>query len=306
MSQEHDPRRIVSWRRRWIAAFLMVFLATSRPAVGGEGLLQAARTDVREPSIPEPSQPAEERRRNTSRRPDEESPYDESSTESPFKNWLLPAAFGLGMVAASPILGPRYLLLDEGDVGHYPRFPYEGGLPGYLMIEPEVPLDGFPWSTRIRTEYADNFDDLSLIGGRLLYELSTPRFGADVAMNYRREALAAGAHDSVWTGDTNLVYRFAQSENWQFRAGVGANWLADSRNTEWGYNLTYQFDWFPSQPWVISAELDWGEVGHAHLLHLRSTIGCQIRGVEVYTGYDHFDLGPSVLNGLVAGLEFWF
>jgi hypothetical protein len=75
---------------------------------------------------------------------------------------------------------------------------------------------------------------------------------------------------------------------------------------DWGYNFTYSCDWFPHPPWVLSAELDWGEVGHAHLVHVRATIGCQFRGVEIYAGYDYFDLGPVPLSGMVGGLEFWF
>jgi hypothetical protein len=302
-----DPTR--SFRSLWCRVCLTFVLILAVPLQGSaQGVLQAMRTDVRVPDASPAAEdgqpdPAPDKSKKKSRR--KWSDADDDEDHSWPAELLAVAALAAGCAVTTPIWGPRYLLDDTGELGFYPRFPYEEELPGYVMIDPEVPITAFPWSTRLRGEYGDSFDDVSYVNGHLLFE-TTSRFGADADANYRWETAAAGSHDSLWTGDTNLLYRFAQSEHWQFRAGAGASWIADSAGVDWGYNLTYSCDWFPRRPWILSAEMDWGEVGHAHLVHLRATIGCQFHGVEFYTGYDYFDLGRRPLSGMVGGLQFWF
>jgi hypothetical protein len=307
MSLSENFRRFgtsaMQWHHRWKRRFAMLAILLSAANLPGnavaQGTLETVRKDVRV---------ADERTVSAETEPAPPSKRDKSKSSNG-GGWPLEvvglAVFAAGCAVAAPIWGPRYLLDDYGELGFYPRFPYEEGLPGYLMIEPEIPLEPFPWSTRVRGEYGESFDDTSFVAGHLLLE-TTSRFGGDLDVNYRWETTGAGARDTLWTGDMNLLYRFAQSEHWQFRAGGGVNWIADPVGDDWGYNFTYSCDWFPHAPWVLSAELDWGEVGHAHLVHVRATIGCQFHGAEIYAGYDYFDLGPIPLGGMVGGVQFWF
>ena len=103
-----------------------------------------------------------------------------------------------------------------------------------------------------------------------------------------------------------MTYRFAQSDFGQFRAGLGINWLNDPSQTNLGFNFTYGADIFPAKPWVFSAVLDAGTLGHAGLFRFRTTAGVAYRSVELYTGYEYTDIGSVHWNGLIGGVRLWF
>jgi hypothetical protein len=223
---------------------------------------------------------------------------------------LWAAAFvGVGFVATSPFWGPN-CLIEHGNQGHafFQAYPYELG-DGYLTfderLDGETPPYAFAWSARLRGEYADDFDSLTRYGGHVLVEHAC-RWGLDSETNYWRESIGAGAHDHLWTGDANVVVRFAQNEFVQMRSGAGVAWLADDIDSEFGFNFTYGGDIYPIKPLVISAELDAGWIGEAWLIHLRSTVGVQWKQVEVYTGYDYLEIGQVQLDGFVAGVRVTF
>jgi len=205
----------------------------------------------------------------------------------------------------SPIWGPCAAVGDDYSVEYtFPRFPYGGGRPGYMRI----PVDAEPgrrFAGRLRVDYADNFDDLERIGGRLLLSTST-RFGLDTGMSRFEESLHGGAYDHLWLGNLNVVYRFAQSPRSQWRIGLGMNWLDDPIDTDYGFNFTYGFDFFPRRPWVFSTEIDWGTLGHAELFHFRTTAGAILGPVESYVGYEYWDIDRAQSNALLAGVRVWF
>ena len=90
------------------------------------------------------------------------------------------------------------------------------------------------------------------------------------------------------------------------RVGAGINWFSDRNGSELGFNLTYGGDWFPVDPFIVSADLDWGEVGHASLFHAKVTAGIQYHRAEIYTGYDYLDISNSQFNNFIAGVRLWF
>jgi hypothetical protein len=160
------------------------------------------------------------------------------------------------------------------------------------------------WACRLRAEYTNDFDDVSCIGAHMLLS-SASRFGLDTGFDYLQEDLPGGRRDYLTTGDFNVVYRFAQSEQVQFRAGLGFNWLDDEIDTNLGFNFTYGVDVFPCEPWVVSATLDLGTLGHTSLFHFRTTAGVVVHRVEVYTGFEYRDIGSTQINGLVGGIRLW-
>lgn len=188
---------------------------------------------------------------------------------------------------------------------YFPSYPYQGATEGYMMIDPWLPELPKAWALRSRVEYGDDFDDLSRIGGHFLFE-TTSRFGLETELNYRRETLGIGMQDSLWTGDTNLVYRFWQTPRVQQRIGFGVNWLSDDIDREFGWNVTYSGDWYPHRPWVISSELDYGRLGSAKLFHARATTGLQWDRVELFIGYDYYDVGSAQIDGMVSGMRLSF
>ena len=209
----------------------------------------------------------------------------------------------IGYVITSPFWGP-HAAVDQGyDVpGYFNSGPYSNGCCGLMQIggydQPPNHL------TRFDVEYAFDFDDLERMGGRLLWE-DTCRIGVDASLNYFQEDLPAG-DDDLWLGDANAVFRFAQCETLVMRAGVGINWMADNQRGDAGINFTYGADWFPAEPLVFSTEFDVGTLGDAGLFHGRATVGVVRDQVEIYTGYDYYNVGGTGLGTFIAGLRVWF
>lgn len=287
------------------------------PEARAGDLLQLLRDELRpadesdgsgsQPASPPPAKNDSRRRQHNP--PNSSNQYCDSNgnCNDDFSGSLFTAgAFLAGCVVASPFVVPKRLLEDDyADRGYFPQFPYEADLPGYLMIDPWVPQAPRLWGGRLRGEYGDDFDSLSRIGGGLVLD-TTLRVGLDTEFNYRYQNVGPGRRDSLWTGDANLVFRFAQDEHWAMRSGVGFNWLADASDANYGFNFTYAADWFPVRPWIFSTELDWGRLGPRALFHIRTTAGVQWHGVEAYTGYDYFDVGHFQSGGLIGGVRLWF
>jgi opacity protein-like surface antigen len=227
-----------------------------------------------------------------------------SDDENSFGGKVLGAGLMAGLSAASsPFWGPHEALEDESsDKGYFPDFPYhetDGSL------ENSKSARGFHDTLIIlRGQYGNDFGGLSHANGRLIVDTAS-RFGFDTEFFYRYEDLTRGS-DHLWMGDANLTYRFAQNDYWQFRTGVGVNWLSDRFGTEDGFNFTYGLEYFPTKPWVVTADLDWGKIGNAKLFHGRTTIGVTRNGWGVFTGYDYLRLDKVRLHTWINGIEYRF
>jgi hypothetical protein len=262
-----------------------------------EDVLQKLRDDVRAASSG-----AGDAGNQGSHRP---SAYDPANPECDGGQSFFEATAGLILGGlSSPFWVPPAALGDDYTAfASFPRFPYDG-VPGYLGTSC-VPPRPRAWAGRLSVEYLETFDDLDVIGGRLLVSTAS-RFGLDTQMDYFRETLRNGRHDQLWTGDCNLVFRFAQCDFAEFRAGLGFNWLSDPVRDDFGFNFTYGADVFPRRPWVISADLDWGTLGRAELFRFRTTIGVTVQRFEFYTGYEYTDIDRMHLNSLIGGVRVWF
>ncbi len=217
----------------------------------------------------------------------------------------LAAFLAAGVLAGvtSPFWGPNVALEDDiSQAGYFPEHPYENA-EGSLLYD-KSPRGAHDSLIVLQGQYGDNFDNIIHANGRVLMEHSS-RFGFDTEFFYRNEDVQTG-HDELWTGDFNVTYRFAQSEKWQFRAGLGANWLVYNDQADEGINFTYGADWFPADPVVVSALLDWGRVGDAGLFHGRTTIGLSHNGWGVFTGYDFFEIGHQEIHSWINGIELRF
>lgn len=236
-------------------------------------------------------------------------PDQDSKTEDSTDGSTLLGAAILG-AGTSPFWLPPMLMDDDyGQVDFFRRYPYQHDSQGFMAPDEES-YEPYPWFLRFRGEYLDDFDDLSRIGGRLLFD-TVSRFGADLEVNRWDEMGPSRppdetATDNLWTGDANLLFRFAQNSRMQMRAGVGINWLADSKDANAGVNFTYSTDIFPWNPWILSAELDGGWLGHAGYFHGRGTVGIHYHRLEIYGGYDYFDAGGVQLAGPLVGIGVWY
>ena len=289
---------------RWLlfqTGLVLAMLSGNSTRLLADGMLSKLRQEVRDPSQNVlPDEPARPKKNYQHSQWDDEEDDDYSFRE--FCGELLLMGF------TAPFWGPPAYLEDDYEVvGHFFSHPYQAKQPGLMAIGslPALNRKLDTWSLRVDAEYADSFDATARIGGHALLQ-STSRWGLDGGCDYRYENLPGGNRDQLWTGDFNVVYRFAQSENVQYRSGLGVNWLADREDRNFGFNFTYGVDWLPRQPWIISAEIDLGTLDQATLVHGRLTTGIQIGALEVYTGYDYYDVGQVDLSNFVSGLRIWY
>lgn len=215
--------------------------------------------------------------------------------------------FGQMFLAAlsAPFTVPIALLNDGHDIeARFPDYPYADDLPGSLVKE--TPYQGHTkdWVANLQLFAIPETSDINRYGGRIVLD-SAVRWGIDTETNFWYESSSAGS-DHVWTGDANVFYRFAESEEVQMRAGFGVNWLSDRIGTNAGLNFTYGLDWFPRKPFTISTVFDFGSIGRGTLFHNRTTAGLMMGPVEAFAGYDYFQIGSTSFHGPVAGLGFRF
>ncbi len=217
--------------------------------------------------------------------------------------YMIPSEYCVGIDEYHALAPDRFHDLGDDDD---PLVKYmEHPLARYRRADGSLSVNPRNWSGRIRFEYADDFDDISRVGTHMLLSTSS-RFGLDMEMNGFHEDLLGTARDELWLGDFNAIYRFAQSERAQFRAGLGMNWLDDPIDTDFGFNFTYGVDFFPARPWILSATLDWGTLGSAELFRFRTSLGLIIDRVEVYSGYEYLDIDDSQTGSLMGGIRVWF
>jgi len=212
---------------------IAVSVQCSPRSLFAQGALAAIRESVRTPSAPsEPSEDESSSKRKSAKRRRSRDYHHDDDDYSWFGSLFWEAAlYGV----TSPIWGPIAITGDDySSAGYFPEYPYQHGIDGYMMIDPWLPSEPFMYSLQARTEYADNFDGISRIGTRALFDTAT-RFGIDSEVNYWRESLAIGQHDDLWTGEANLVFRFTQTDWMQMRTGLGMNWLADDAGTDLGF-----------------------------------------------------------------------
>lgn len=231
---------------------------------------------------------------------------DENSLTAVLFGPLLRAgAIGAIHLAGAPFTVPNHWL-EGGDLygsAYFPTWPYDA-TEGSLIVENPDLNSHRTFGGRLQIFGATDFDDLQRYQVRLLAE-QTNRFGVDTETGLLRQTVPDG-RDELWLGDFNLTYRFAQSEHVQFRAGIGANWLADSVRGDAGFNFTYQVDVFPREPWTASALFDIGTLGDATLFHGRGTVGVMVRQWEIFTGYDYLSIGDFDSHGVLGGLSLHF
>jgi hypothetical protein len=209
-------------------------------------------------------------------------------------------------ILSAPFSLPIRVAGDDWDhVTEFPDFPFADDVKGSLLVNNFDKVYKQSWTGTLQAIAIPQAHDIDRFGGRLLLD-SASRFGIDTESNFWTKGLISKPSDELWTGDANLVFRFAESERVQWRAGAGVNWLSDSARTNTGINFTYGFDWFPVRPWTVSSVIDFGSLGHAGLFHNRTTVGAMIGPTELFAGYDYFAVGSATFHGPVAGVGWRF
>jgi len=271
---------------------IFVLLLLSQVVVAGD--LDRVSDKIKE------SQPSEPKKKRPHRHHDHD--CDDDGGEDFLSSLLGPPIF---ITVTSPWWIPHVAVGDDFEISAYfADYPYQDPLPGYLTRDADLFNQTDDWAGRISTEYATDFSGLERIGTDLLIENSS-RIAVDAEFNSWFEDLPTGKEDA-YSGDVNLVYRFAQSETVQFHSGIGVNWFANDGRGDAGFNFTYGATLFPVKPFVIQTELDAGNVGSAGLFHFNTSIGVILNRFEAFTGYDYTSIGGVPLQGWTAGFTIWF
>ena len=283
-----------------------------------EGKLQRVREEVRQKPEEKPS--SREEKKDNDKDEDDSWLCQEDDGSDSSCGTLIAGILGAGIlfIAGSPFWVPHILLGDDFHVdGYFPPYPYVDHRPGYLWFDHrfeyprrhELPdredlANLRSWSGRVSLENGNDFDGLNRFNGQLLLE-TTCRFGLQTSWNYYHERIG-GCTDQLLIGDANVVFRFAQHEQMQMRAGLGVRVLNDQADTDFGFNFTYGADIYPAKPLVLSLSLDAGNLGSAGVFHGRATLGVIYSRWEIYGGYDYLRIGSAALQGPMAGMRFWF
>jgi hypothetical protein len=304
--------KLVARPRPVQTAIAVLLLAFGRPAAAAESLA-GLREDVRTPSSGSREPEKKDDDRPVDKDDDCYRPYgDECEDDDDWSSGLVAGGMYLaGVGLTSPFWLPHVALGDNFQTpGYFAHYPYQYDV-GFMLIDPveALGLEGsrvpYWWNVRARGEFGSGLDDLDWIGGRLFIETKS-RWGVEGDFRYVLEDVGGGIHDDAWIGDANVLFRFAQSEWLQFRTGLGMNYLSDRAGTDLGFNFTYAVDAQPIRTLLFTAELDLGTLGHASVVHVRTTAGVAIGVCEAYVGYDLYDIGSTQIQGLVAGLQLWY
>lgn len=231
---------------------------------------------------------------------------------------LVGAAVLAGVVVSSPFWAPHYFLNDNlSNRGYFPGGPYALDYSDYLGID----FDGIdthseqkadrgdfnylkPWALRVATEDGNDFRGLNRLDSSAFFD-TTSRFGVQSHWDYFREDLGHGSDEAI-LGDTELTYRFTQTDSVEMYAGLGFRLLTDRTDTRGGVNFVYGADFYPSKPMVMSASADVGNLGAAFVVHGRCSVGAVYRHCEILGGYDFLRVGTVNLQGPFLGVRFWF
>ncbi len=211
-----------------------------------------------------------------------------------------------GVAATAPLWGPIMAADDDYSKQiYFTEYPYKHGMHGNMAVEPSEATECYDWCLQAETAYVESFGRFRRVDMGVQWE-GTRRIGIDTEFNFWQEADTPDGNHSFWTGDLNLMFRFAQCEWLQARAGLGGVWLVDGDDNDNGINFTYKVDLFVGDPLILSGELDWGKLGDEMLFHPRVTLGAQWHRAEMFIGCDYFDIGSAEATSLIVGGRFWY
>ncbi len=212
-------------------------------------------------------------------------------------------------VVMGPFCIPHEALDDNlHHQGHFAGAPYLGH-PGYGSVVYDPDQDpsamGRTYFGVGGVEWSHDRGSVSRTGARLRLE-GPYRFGIEARGSYLREHLARGGTDEVGVVVADLLYRFAQGEHAQFRAGAGCRALLDRGWSTAGVDFVYGLELFPAKPYAVSLSIAGGTLGSTTVVEPRATLGAVFRAWEVDVGYAGLRIGHVDLGGPVVELRRWY
>ena len=209
-------------------------------------------------------------------------------------------------VEESPSFGEidYHLYADADPVISFVGYPYASGQEGIAAWE-DAPLSAQTYQVQTAFWYGTDLDTIGSWNTRFRFDNNGP-LGFELHWAHLTEKRNGLPLDRLNLADLNFTWRLFEKESILLRAGGGMNLLMDRVGTEVDYNLTLSADFFPARPWVLSCELDHGEVGATHQTHLLATLGLNYRHAEAFSGYEFRRVGRTDIGGPLLGVRFWW
>ena len=187
---------------------------------------------------------------------------------------------------------------------YFADYPYDDGYPGYM-----VPLSLSPWppKTRLRqvwVDYGTNFDDIQSVGAALRTE-HNGGFGLDLRWRHYYEDLGATT-DELGIGGVGVFARCLESEQGVLRLGLGVPLMEYEGDFDGGLSFTLGIDLFPTEPWTLGVDSEFGKLGSADFTRLRSTIGVTVRRTEFLTGAEYVKIEDVDFTNMIFGVRIWW
>ncbi len=268
---------------------LVLLVSGGRPAVAA-GQLDRIRDDVRKEKEREGKKPKSDRK-------PKRATYDDSYVDD--ESWRVFMA-----IVTSPFWLPHTIVGDDfARPGSFVSYPYAGNAAGHMRFDGQPGAGNL--SQRILIEDSNDFEGVNRVRGHLLLATSS-RFGLEADFTHLTEELGGGGTDELSIAGAGVLFRFAQSERVQMRAGVGAHALLDGSEEDGGAYFFYGGDFFPQRPIVVSAGIQVGNLGNAAMWRWRVSVGAVMHRYELFAGYDSLSIGSVTYRGPLVGGRCWF
>lgn len=286
-------------------SIMVVLLCFSGSVLAQDGRLESVRSEVRTPKADTPSASSTSSGSN---------PSDHSSSFLEEDDDLSKlGAYAAFYVVTSPFTIPVAMVGDDyRSNAVFNSYPYAERWDGLMQMGRGEMIDGVSpasWdhllSVRAAAEAGTDFSGVNRLGLSFLVDTMT-RFGIGGSVQFFEEDKRALETDRLVIGDINALFRFAQSQRWQYRAGIGMRFMDDRKQTDLGFNFVYGWEWFPKEPYTFSAQLEAGTLGNASVFRATGRMSLVWKHAEAYVGYDYLRIGSTDLQGPMIGLRLWF
>jgi hypothetical protein len=187
---------------------------------------------------------------------------------------------------------------------YYTEYPYEYGYPGYMASASLAPTLPRETSRQVWVDYGTNFDDIHSVGTAL--RMAHKRVGFDMRWRNYFEDLGPDGTDELGLGGVGGFFQFGQSERRVMRVGIGVPMMAYENDFDAGITFATGIDLFPTEPWIMSFDAEFGKLGSASFTRLRPTLGFTYKRTEFLTGVEYVKIEDVDFTNMIFGVRVWW
>ncbi|MBL8799353.1 MAG: hypothetical protein JNM56_36055 [Planctomycetia bacterium] len=201
-------------------------------------------------------------------------------------------------------------LLDFHD-GYWPLRAPAVPEPSPLLFLPECETRRVPppdWLPPLCLGHDDLDTFTALSQGQALLD-AVAEFGLDAGWQRSTKRLPQTGDQSLSLTDVDLKVRLLEEQQLQWHVGFGMQVLDRAQDFYLGYALTTALHLRVAEQFDISAQGEVGRVDAAGVRHGRASVGVssrQLPHLDVYSGFDFFEIGSERWRVPIFGMRFKF